>query len=118
MQQQKSKLPLLPSLEELEARAEAELNEAIDANTKKKRIIEVTCPLLEEDMLRGNTFSPILTPKVHIVDGEIICQRYERTTSKPHRVGGFFGIGGRLFPGHTSWLSLNVYGSNRWYCTV
>ncbi|HLC72326.1 MAG TPA: hypothetical protein VJH37_01970 [Candidatus Nanoarchaeia archaeon] len=77
MSQKKSELPQLPSLGELEARAEAELGkdpEGPEVEVHRRTINEIICPILERYMIEQGIKG---TAKVHILPGNVVvCEKF------------------------------------------
>ncbi len=77
MQPEQSKLTRLPSLSELEKRADEEFSD--EPRTIAPGIIEVICPLLRRAMSQyGQGLPEDRRPnaRIHIMKGRVICENY------------------------------------------
>ena len=92
MSQKKSELPQLPSLGELEARAEAELGkdpEGPEVEVHRRTINEIICPILERYMIEQGIKG---TAKVHILPGNVVvCEKFMKNHSN---ASWFYSIAG------------------------
>ena len=72
MHQKKFELVPLPSLKDLESRAEKQLSD--DPESKVLRITEIICPILERYMIEQGIKG---TAKVHILPGNVVvCEKF------------------------------------------
>ncbi len=73
MQPEQSKLTRLPSLSELEKRADEALSTTDETNTSLPRITEIICPILERYMAEEGRRG---TARVHVTKNGVVCEKY------------------------------------------